>query len=692
VDLFLATTAGSPAAFLLNNAGTITMNPAGSATVSAPEAPGIDVSGTSNPTLSFDTVNAGPATGTAISLAGLGTGTFSAASGTISGGTGGNALSVNGGSGNVTYDGAVADGAGGTALVTARTGGVVTMSGTLSDGPDANGGIAVTSNSGGSTVFSGGSKTFTTGAGNGLTMTSNTGHTVSFTNGSLAITSGSGTGALVSGGGTINVTGTLNTITSGAGGALLVDNTTIGASNLTFQGISSTGAPAGIRLNATGATGRLVVTGNGGTCTAANTVGCSGGVIANGSGADDSGATPGGTGVVLNNTQNPSLTRVWIHDHSNYGIRGTNVSGFTLADSVINAVGGTNGTSALTAFKDGSVRFEELTGTVTMTNTAISSGYFTNLMVDNTTGVLNGTFDNVDSGTLDATGGDDAVQFEGIGTSDLNVNYTNSAITTASGDLFQYIGDGTGGGDLDFTNNTLSNNEPSINTGGGGVALVAGAKGAATMDVLNNTLKDSLTNALTIIKSRDATAGTNDLVANITGNSIGLAGTANSGSIEGDGMEITTFGDGNATFNVTNNDIHQYNSSGIQFVAGSGVVDSGQLNLNISGNTVANPGTNPSITLLQGVRVDSGVAAGDTFATCVKFGPNTITGSSDAANKDFRLVASQSTTIRQPGYGGGATDGAAFAAFAAGLIGGGAQGTAVANAPATFTGSGTTCP
>jgi hypothetical protein len=76
----------------------------------------------------------------------------------------------------------------------------------------------------------------------------------------------------------------------------------------------------------------------------------------------------------------------------------------------------------------------------------------------------------------------------------------------------------------------------------------------------------------------------------------------------------------------------------------------------------------------------------------VDFGLNTITGSSDAANKDFRLVASQSTTIRQPGYAGGNTDGAAFAAFAAGLIGGGAQGTAVANAPATFLGTGTTCP
>ena len=185
------------------------------------------------------------------------------------------------------------------------------------------------------------------------------------------------------------------------------------------------------------------------------------------------------------------------------------VTGFTLTDSVINGI---NGTSALTANKDGSARFEQLTGTVTMTNVDIRGGYFTNLMVDNTSGVLNATLDNVDSGTLNATGGDDAVQFEGIGTSTMNVDYKNSAFTTASGDLFQYIGDGTGGGNLDLTGNAFSNNEPSIATGGGGIALVAGANGPATIDVLNNTMRDSLTNALTVIKSRDAAAGANNLV------------------------------------------------------------------------------------------------------------------------------------------------------------------------------------
>ena len=73
--------------------------------------------------------------------------------------------------------------------------------------------------------------------------------------------------------------------------------------------------------------------------------------------------------------------------------------------------------------------------------------------------------------------------------------------TPARGDIFQYTGDGTGGGDLAFTGNAVSNNEPSIATGGGGITTLAGA-GPRTMDVSNNTMRDSLTHALTVVKSR----------------------------------------------------------------------------------------------------------------------------------------------------------------------------------------------
>jgi hypothetical protein len=94
--------------------------------------------------------------------------------------------------------------------------------------------------------------------------------------------------------------------------------------------------------------------------------------------------------------------------------------------------------------------------------------------------------------------------------------------------------------------------------------------------------------------------------------------------------------------------------------------------------------------------VESGVTAGDTFQTCANFGANDMHPSGDPAlsggASDYRLVVSQSTTLRLPGYGGGATDGAAVATFVNGKIGSGATGTAVAAAPGVFSGTGTTCP
>jgi hypothetical protein len=394
---------------------------------------------------------------------------------------------------------------------------------------------------------------------------------------------------------------------------------------------------------------------------------------------------------VLKDTKGVSLTRMRLANNSNYGIRGNTVAGFTMANSVIN---GTNGTSAVTANKDGAARFNELTGTVSITSTDMNGGYTDNLLVNNTVGTLNATVTNFNSGTLDATGGDDAVQFEASGatTATMNVNMSSSTITTATGDLFQYDADGTGGGALTFQGNTLTNNEPSVAVGGGGVAITGGETGNATLDIENNSFRDSHTNALTIIKSHNLGGASGSFSGTINNNQIGVAGTPNSGSIEGDGMEITNEGTGNMSLAVTNNTIRQYNSSGIQFVAGGGITSSGQFNLNISGNTIGNPGNTPTITLLQGIRIDSGVTSGDTFATCANFGANFITGSSDAANKDFRLVVNQNTTIRLPGYGGGATDGTAVAAFVAGKVGSAAQGTAVANSPGTFTGTGATCP
>jgi hypothetical protein len=709
-DLSLTTTSGGTAALLLSSAGTVNVPGAGTANISATGGPAVDTSGTPGVSLDVDTVSSSGSATTGISLAGLGTGTFSATGGSIGGATG-TAFNLNGGSGNITYPGTLNNGAGQTASIINRTGGAVSLSGAINDTSDVGGGIALSTNSGGSTTFSNGAKTInTTTSGspaqnNAITMLSSDGHTLNLTGGGLDVDS-IGRGLQADTSGTLNVTGSGNTINSVSGIALDVSNTDIGASDLTFDRIDAGNSTAaadptnGIILNTTGALGELTVTGTGAVaCDSGSTAGCTGGTIQNTTGADNSTATPSGTGIMLNSTKAPSFTRMYIHDHPNYGIHGKNVTGFTLANGVIN---GTNGTNAAIPYHDSSARFEELTGTVSVTNSDISGGFQSNLTVDNTAaGTIDATVDGVDFGALNGANGDDSVRFEGTLNTPTAVNVTvnNSTFNDAKGDIIQYAGDGGGGGDFTFTNNTITN--PRVNnaapngiaTGGGGIVVTGGAEGTGNVVTIeNNTFRDSLTNAITLIKARDGGGGTGNLGGTISGNTIGVIGTANSGSVEGDGMEITNFGHGNLNLDITGNQIHQYNSSGMQFVAGGGIAETGQMNLNISGNTISTPGTNPSVTLLQGIRMDSGVTAGDAFANCINFGANSITGASDAANKDFRLVVNQNTTIRLPGYAGGATDGAAVATFAAGKIGSGAQGTAVANSPGVFSGTGSTCP
>jgi hypothetical protein len=371
------------------------------------------------------------------------------------------------------------------------------------------------------------------------------------------------------------------------------------------------------------------------------------------------------------------------------------VTGLTLTDSVIS---GTNGTNGLSPFEDSGAKFSNLFGTVSVANSDISGGTNGNFIVDNNgTGALDATLNQVDFGAVSTAGGDDSVRFNGVANTatTTDVTVTGSTFNSAVGDLFQWVADGTGGGDLVFTGNDLTNVHPAIANGGGGVTLTAGARAATTLNVDNNNFRDSHTAALTINKSRDDTAGAGSLSATVNNNDIGVVADANSGSLQGSGIAATHFGESNYNLTLTNNRIHQYNTFGMNLVTGGGIAESGNFNLNISGNTISTPGNNASITLLQGIGVNSGVAAGDSFQTCVNFGANSITGSSDAADKDFRLRARQNTTIRLPGYAGAATSpGAdtAVPAFVTSKVGGGAQGTALTADAGQFIGTGTTCP
>jgi VCBS repeat-containing protein len=684
--------------FALSNAGTVTVSAAGTANVTATGAPAVDVTGTSGATLAFDAVSSTNSANDGINLAGLGNGTFSAASGTISGAAG-IAFDLDGGSGAITYPGALNNGSGSTAEITNRTGGAVTLSGNIADSADAGGGISLSGDTGGSTTFSGASKVLNTGASDAVAMTSSDGHTLTLSGGGLDIDATSGRGLAATTSGTLVVSGTGNTIDTTTGRALTVTATDIGAAGATFQRISSNGAPNGILLDTTGSAGGLAVTGNGGTCTGADTSGCSGGEIRNAPGADDSGSTPAGTGIVLKDTSAPSLTRVWLHDHANYAVRGTNVAGFTLADSVVN---GTNGTNGTTPFDDSSVWFTNLTGSASVARTAVSGGYEDNVRVNNSSGSLNRiTFDAVAMGLTGTANGNDSLSLQSQATAgQLHATVQNSTFTGTPGDLVDYEHNGSGTGDLVLTGNAFSNSHPSIATGGGGLTLSnSGASGATTMSITGNTFRDAVGAGVLIVK----TAGPSTQTGTFSNNTIGVAGVANSGSKEGSALKLQLVNQGSSRWTVTNNQIRGYNNNGIEVLAGGGSTpQSGTINTTITGNTIAEPGNTPGTITLpkQGVHLNIGTVPGDTFQACAAITGNTLAASgadgvpATGIDADVRLRQRQSSTIRLPGYAGSTTDTAAVQSFVAANNPGGASVLASVSSPpgGGFTGTGTTCP
>lgn len=581
----------------------------------------------------------------AVRLVGVG-GNLGAPAGAL-GGAAGAAFLIDGGDATVSFGGTIANTAGRSVVVQNRTGGSATFGGAITDSGT---GILINSNSAGTTRFQGG----------------------------MSLVTGANPAFTATGGGTVEVCdenpcdptatgGMVNTLTTTTGTALNVANTTIGANNLEFRSISSNGAANAIVLNNTGASGALVVKGSG----AAG----SGGTIQNGT-----------IGLSLTGTQNASFSWMQFNDFGDFAIRGSAVTGFTLADSVISGVNGDNA-----AADEGSIRFTELTGSATVSNTSISGGFEDNFKLVNTSGTLDRlTFSNVTIGSNSVADGNDGIGIEAAGSAVVNVTVQDSTFTAARGDLFQMSVPGSGGGDLVFTGNTLSNTHPGIATGGGGVTLGSGSTSIFTLNIDNNTFRDAVGHAVLIVKD----VGPGSLTGSFTNNQIGVAALADSGSLEGDGLKIQQAGQGTLTMTVTNNLVSQYNNQGIHLQAGAGIAHDGNFNVTVSGNIIASPGSNPNVGLItQGLHLNNGVTPGDTFQTCVDIGPNTITNSGRNGGTDFRLRARQSTTVRLPGYAGGTHDTAAVVTFVQSKLVAAASGSAAADAGSGgFVGFGIVCP
>ena len=667
----LVDSTASGAGIVTSNAGTVSIS---DGNIRAVGGSAINVSSTTfNATLDSTSTSGGPTQGVLFSAgsvvnASLGVGSLSAAS---------EALSVTSASGTISYAGAISGSSRPVSVSNASPAACpnVTVSGKVLGTSN---GILVQNCSSGTITFSG-PDTLSTGANKAVQLAGNTGATVNFTGGALSITTTSGSGFEAAGGGTVSVTGAANSIVSGTGTALSVTNTTIGGSGLTFRSVSSgASTAAGIILNGTGTSGGLTVTGTGSPGSGGTIAGKTGGNAWSISGGVPTlnGATTG-VGVYLNSNRGTSLSWMQLNDFSNAAISAFASSNLSLSNVVVSGASGDD-----VAVDEGAVFLYNLTGTGAITGSTIGGGFENNLLLLNTSGTLDRmvvsgstfNFNNTTSGNNNIL-----VESRNAGTT-LKFTLASSTIKGARADWINLsnnssstmdaIVGGPNGGDGNLFDNLGANAHPGAAAGGNRV--VTGAVGPLTLDIRNNTLRGSKGEAIRVRGSATGTT-TGTVNGRVRNNTIGVQGTANSGSAEGSGIFV--FGDGGSDMNVaiTNNAVYQYNNHGIRMDFGDEINEGSVFNMTVTGNTISTPGN--INTDFNAIHLNNGtVGATDNFTSCIDIGGagvfNSVSGGGSGAippnNADVRLRQRQSTTVRLPGYAGADNNDAAVVSYLGG--------------------------
>jgi hypothetical protein len=642
-NLALTTTSGATAAFLLSNAGTVSVPAAGTANVSATGGPAVDATGLTGASgLAFDTVTASGTPTKGINLDGTGGWTFSAGAGSAIGATSQVGFDVNGGSGAVSYAGSIANGTGRPVDITGRSGDT-TVSGNITGTGGT--GINVSGNSSpGTTTFSGTTKTLNTGANAAVTLSSNTGHTIAFSGGGLVITTTTGGGFSATAGGTVTSAGPGNTITTGTGAGLNVTNTAIGSAGMNFTSINVDGndsAPAnGIVLNNTGTAGGLAVSGNGSAG--------SGGTVQDAS----------GDGILLTTTEKVSLSYMTITSNLGDGIGGSTVNGFVLDNDTIT----NNGNDA--ASDESGINLAAVTGTVaggtrptSITNTTISNNNEFELQIRNTSGTLADfrmSGNTISSNGLPINGNatsphGNLVNFLGGGTSVMTLTVTSGIFTgnwnptsppatitaTAIGAVNQGTSHTVNVSGATFTNNNVGvdvSSDP-INT-------------TLTFNIHDNTFVGGRAQAINSFQNGNPPF---DRTVNgrIQNNTIGTLGVAGSGSQLGNGISIQNEGAVPVTMLISGNTIQevaQFPGISSNIGLGGAVTGGKTTNLTITNNVIRNIGSRGIA--LQENQVNPAQTPGPFPFLCANVSGNTFSGiAGQAGNGEFMRFRELNGTV-----------------------------------------------
>lgn len=587
--------------------------------------------------------------------------TFAFGTGTLSGATS-HAVTINGQSGGFTFGQTVQNAAASQRAISIvnRSGGSIIFSGSINptggvgDAPVANSNGISIENSPGTYTFTGEQIKINSGAVTGVNITSGTG-TVAFTGGRLVIVTATGAG-LSATGGTLRVTGANNSITSNSI-ALNVNGGSIGTDGLTFMSISSSGSVNGIVLNNTGATAGLTVTGNGGVCTNATPT-CTGGTI-NGSAGSDGGVA--GSGIYIANAINVSLSLMRINGaHSNYGIRGSNVTNVTLSSVVLD---GSYGDQASLPHAEGAVVFNNLLGTSSISSSYIRGGLTDNMRVVNDTGTMTLSVSNTtirENNAINCGGtgcGNDGINFEALSAANMTLNVTGGTFTAHKGDHVNVLPQGSGTVNVSLTGGIVFSGGHA-NQLGGGITMLSGGSfsGQLNYTVSGNTITGTYSGGA--LHFNKGVSGGGTFRGTVSGNTIGQAGVANSGCADAcSGVRIEVHGGGSHIVHILNNGIYGYNQTGIDVVAGEGT-GTATGDVTIRGNTIGTPGANT----YAGILFNIGTTSGNSHVVCADIGgvgvqENSLVGSRGTLGvADVLLDQRFATTIRLPGYTGTNTD------------------------------------
>ena len=523
-----ATNAGS-ASLAGSTVGTATMNTVTSGSINNATGGAVNISG-GTLSMSFAGVSSAGATGDGIRLDDT-RGTFTGSGGTLTN-AGGQDIDLSGTNTtddvDFTYGGSITDDLGQLVNVSGQSGGTKDLNGAITDGND--------------------------GDGSGISLTNNTGATIRF-DGGVILSTGANTAFTATGGGTVVVTGATNSVASTTGTALNVANTTIGARGLTFQSISSNGAPNGIVLNATGTSGGLTVTGDGADANSTPDSLTSGGTI-QGSTSD---------GVSLTSTQDVHLGGMTITGDDADGIAGSGVNGFVLDTVSITANGDQD------ALDESGINVAGLSGTSTagahptaIRNSTISNNHEFEVQITNSSGTLTDfqvTNSIVSSNGASAVHGN-LFNFLSVGSAVMGLTVSGSTFdgNTVAGALtgagvFVDVSGGTVTADVG-TSSFVDNNVA--------VSMSSATTGNLTFNIHNNSqMTGNRSTGINVFTNGNTTGTTKGTIA---GNTVGTQGVPNSGSALGRGIQASIEGGGTTTLLINGNTVQSTNFEGISVV------------------------------------------------------------------------------------------------------------------------------